>query len=289
MGQLNSTLRTITDWTLHQNEGEVGGHQKQKTNDGASVVGTDITYSEGDLLKHTNREVVYESNPPPIVREDLPVPGAFLLHGLLTKDECDQYISISEEMGYAVAPLRNLDTVNSTSFTLTEETLTIRNSQRVLFDAPQQMAEVLNQRLLPHLPAEVECKKDKWKVCTEECINKRWRFNKYNKGNYFKPHFDAGFVYSKNKETLFTFILYLSEGCVGGETIFYPGNKKFSWEKAAEENIEVKVIPKAGTALIFYQCGDLNPRHEGAELLGDFPKKYILRSDLAYERITPIV
>lgn len=27
-----------------------------------------------------------------------------------------------------------------------------------------------------------------------EPINRRWRFNRYNKGNFFKPHFDAGFV-----------------------------------------------------------------------------------------------
>jgi len=120
-----------------------------------------------------------------------------------------------------------------------------------------------------------------------KCINARWRFNKYLKGNYFKPHFDAGFVYNSDKKTLFTFILYLNEGCSGGETVFFPGNKKFAWSQP-EQNIEVKVVPKAGSALIFFQCGDLNPRHEGAEVLSDNVHKYILRSDLVYEKVLPL-
>ena len=37
-----------------------------------------------------------------------------------------------------------------------------------------------------------------------EPINKRWRFNRYNKGNFFRPHFDAGFV------VLSSILLFLS-------------------------------------------------------------------------------
>jgi len=92
-------------------------------------------------------------------------------------------------------------------------------------------------------------------------------------------------VYNATKKTIFTFILYLNEGFQGGETIFYPGDKKTSWSQL-EPGIEVKIIPKTGTALIFFQCGYENPRHEGAQLLDG--QKYILRSDLAYELIGPI-
>jgi hypothetical protein len=62
-------------------------------------------------------------------------------------------------MGYSQAPLRNLDTLNSTNFTLNDNTLTIRNSKRVLVDIPDRIGKTLNERLLPvinstslHLP-----------------------------------------------------------------------------------------------------------------------------------------
>src|SRR5438105_2760075 len=95
------------------------------------IVGTDATYHVGDLLKATDRKVEYAQDPPKIVKEDLPVAGAFLLHNILTPDECKQYISISEEMGYELSPLRYLGTVNSDKFNMDTS---IRNSERVLFD-----------------------------------------------------------------------------------------------------------------------------------------------------------
>lgn len=273
MGQSGAKLRTSTDWT-------------QDKNDSPSLPkGSDVTYSEGDLLKFTTREVNYNCVDCPLpYREDIEgVSGAFVVYNLLTPDECKQYIEISEEMGYSQSPLRNLDTLNSNSFALSNSTQLIRNSTRVLFDAHDQLASTLNQRLLPFLDKAVECEGKSWKVCEAEPINKRWRFNKYYDGNYFKPHFDAGFVYSPTKKTLFTFIVYLNEGCTGGETVFFPGDKKYSWE-GPKEGIERRIKPQMGKALIFFQAGDLNHRHEGAMVTGEI-NKYILRSDLAYELI----
>jgi hypothetical protein len=192
--------------------------------------GTDVTFSVGDLLKKTTRKINYEPTPN-ITVEKIPVPGGYLIHNVLTEEECKQYIEMSEEMGYAPAPLRNLDEVNSNSFTYNDDTKNIRTSLRVLFDAPDDIGVVLNKRIAPHLPQELECDGRKWRLSSDNdlcggCINKRWRFNKYRKGDFFKPHFDAGFVFSPKESTLLTFILYLNEGFEGGETIFYPGNKK---------------------------------------------------------------
>jgi len=254
------------------------------------VVGTDATFNVRDLLKFTNSTVNYSPTTPAIKKEDLPVEGAFLVHNLLTPEECQQYIKISEEMGYEFAPLRDLSTTNSDSFSYDKETRSIRNSDRVLFDVPDQIGIVLNQRLLPHLPPVVECKGSKWRVQqmgggnAKGPINKRWRFNRYLKGQYFRPHFDAGFIYSETEKTLMTFILYLNEGFEGGETTFFPGNQKFAWGKPTP-GIEYKIIPKAGTALCFFQEGDLSHRHEGNEVRSDKLCKYILRSDLAYTKI----
>jgi len=244
-----------------------------------------VTFSVGDLLKKTTRKIKYEPTPN-ITVEKIPVPGGYLIHNVLTEEECKQYIEMSEEMGYAPAPLRNLDEVNSNSFTYNDDTKNIRTSLRVLFDAPDDIGVELNKRVAPHLPQELECDGRKWRLSSDNdlcggCINKRWRFNKYRKGDFFKPHFDAGFVFSPKESTLLTFILYLNEGFEGGETIFYPGNKKLAWTQP-EPGIEFKVVPKRGTLLVFFQKGKENPRHEGATQLSDNNFKYILRSDVGY-------
>jgi len=242
------------------------------------------TLHVNDLLRHTDDVVNFDHDPKPVfVDIGEIVPGAYLVENLLTPDECKQFIEISEKMGYEPSPLRDLDTINSNNFKRDSSTSTIRNSLRVMLDIPDHIGRVLEERLLPHMPATVECNKYQWQVHRENPINKRWRFNRYDKGNYFKPHFDAGYVY-KNfvDKTLFTFILYLNDGFEGGETIFFPGGRKRLYSKR-EPGLEYKVIPKAGMAICFFQDGELSPFHEGAMLLGDVPK-YILRSDLRYTR-----
>ena len=245
--------------------------------------GLDATFHVSDLIKKTDKQIEYDSVCE-IVKEELPVPGAFLLHNVLSPEECEQYIQMSLEMGYGVSPLRNLSKQNSEYF---QVDTTVRNSERVLFDVPDHIGLTLNQRILSFLPEEVECLNSTWKVQqigegeAKGPINKRWRFNRYSKGQYFKPHYDAGYVYSRDEKTLMTFILYLNEGFEGGETIFYPGGKKHVFSNP-DPSIECKVKPKTGTALIFFQSGELSPFHEGAEHHTEGMYKYILRSDLAY-------
>jgi len=112
-------------------------------------------------------------------------------------------------------------------------------------------------------------------------INKRWRFNRYASAQYFKPHYDAGYVYDRHEKTLMTFILYLSGGFEGGETVFFPGGRQNYWS-TPDAKLECRVKPTVGTALIFFQTGDLSPLHEGAPHNSPGMYKYILRSDLTY-------
>jgi hypothetical protein len=63
--------------------------------------GTDATFKVDDLLRFTDRQVVFDEDAPPVVREELEgVDGAFLLHNVLTPAECQQYIDLSTSMGY---------------------------------------------------------------------------------------------------------------------------------------------------------------------------------------------
>eukprot|EP01123_Difflugia_compressa_P001661 TRINITY_DN1202_c0_g1_i1.p1 TRINITY_DN1202_c0_g1~~TRINITY_DN1202_c0_g1_i1.p1 ORF type:complete len:272 (-),score=36.07 TRINITY_DN1202_c0_g1_i1:149-964(-) len=244
-----------------------------------------------DLLRKTEDKVTYDPSTEAMCRiifSDLGdrVPGAYLVHNLLSPSECKQYIDLSEKLEYEPAPLRNLNELNSTNFTRDASTNSIRNSLRVMLDVPDDIGKVLEQRLLPHMPQYVTCNGYRWTVHRDNPINKRWRFNRYDEGQYFKPHFDAGYVYKPNEDmTLFTFILYLNDGFEGGETVFFPGGRKRSFDKAKDNSPdEVKVVPQIGSALCFFQDGELSPFHEGVALRGNIPK-YILRSDLRYVRV----
>lgn len=58
------------------------------------------------------------------------------------------------------------------------------------------------------------------------------------------------------------FLIYLNEGCLGGETLFRQGN--------------LKVSPKMGSAILF----EHQLWHQGAEV--ESGVKFVLRSDVVY-------
>ena len=204
---------------------------------------------ETQMLRFPSKGINYgEFDESQVKVETLPCPGAVVLFNLLSVDECEQMVDLAEEMGFSQAPLRNLNEINSPNATLNRQSLSIRNSQRVLFDAPwESMSKEIHERLLSFLPSEVEIRGEKWEVDKSCCINLRWRFNRYNEGNYFRPHFDAGFVYSETRKTLLTFILYLNEGFEGGETAFLGENRTI------EPFPLCKVTPKTGSVLVFFK------------------------------------
>eukprot|EP01090_Pellita_catalonica_P009555 TRINITY_DN2065_c0_g1_i1.p1 TRINITY_DN2065_c0_g1~~TRINITY_DN2065_c0_g1_i1.p1 ORF type:complete len:219 (-),score=13.70 TRINITY_DN2065_c0_g1_i1:112-768(-) len=188
-------------------------------------------------------------------------------------------------MGYTPAPLRVL---NGKENDVARMEKNIRDAHRVLYHCPDDVVNPVDDRIRNFLPQETEIKhtqlsSSRWKVC-HHCINERWRFGRYSAGQYFLPHFDAGFNRSQNEKSLFTFIIYLNDGFDGGETIFFPEGKPRQWSKPNEVK-EVVIKPKAGTALVFYHVGRMSPRHEGAKHTASDSYKYIIRSDLMYKQI----
>jgi len=252
--------------------------------------GTDATFSVGDMLKVIpDCATINYGEPLTITKELLPVEGAFLLHNVLSEEECKQYIELACDLGFAPSPLRDLGTVNSEKANYSDQTQQIRKSDRVLCDIPDRIGEELGRRVEDHLPQTVECNEFTWDLVrlgeqpSGGAINKRWRFNRYEKGGYFRPHYDAGYQYSSTCKTLLTFILYLNDGYQGGETVFFPGDQR-TYFSEKEPGIECRVKPKSGSALVFFQEGKLSPRHEGATHLSNDRCKFILRSDIAYRR-----
>ncbi|KAH7236087.1 hypothetical protein BKA59DRAFT_486212 [Fusarium tricinctum] len=109
------------------------------------------------------------------------------------------------------------------------------------------------------------------------------RIYRYSKGQFFDCHYDD----SNNLtlpldppvpvKTTWTLLLYLtssSEGCVGGETVFYPRDRR-----SAREEI---VVPLETGMLLLHKHGDDCLLHEGREVTEG--EKWVLRTDLCIRR-----
>ena len=200
---------------------------------------------------------------------------AFELRNVLSPKECEVFIKNAEEMGFTEAPL-NIVT-NGFDAVKNKKTQTIRNSLRVLCQMPHNLNVAFSNRILPFIPNKININGETWNILKDECINPRWRFNKYAQNMYFKPHVDTGYAWSWHKRCSMTIIIYLNEGFVGGETIFYP--EGFTY-KSNPKKLVIK--PEIGKALIFVQRGHYNPVHEGAQHHSKGKYKYIIRSDLVF-------
>ena len=106
-------------------------------------------------------------------------------------------------------------------------------------------------------------------------LNERWRFYRYEPGQRFKRHRDGTLALPPRVvdglrlpmgRSLTTLMIYLNEGCVGGETAFF-GENGDEW---------VRVRPQTGTAL----CFPHEIKHEGCVVAEGV--KYVLRTDILY-------
>src|SRR4029079_17676690 len=98
-------------------------------------------------------------------------------------------------------------------------------------------------------------------------LNSRLKVYKYSPNQHFRPHYDGIFMDTQTgEESRCTFLVYLNEDYVGGETQFHVHGDR------------IKIQPKEGTALIFFH----HLRHEGLPLLKG--EKYVLRSDIMYKK-----
>ena len=175
----------------------------------------------------------------------------YVVHEFLTPQECREYIQIAEFIGFAEAPI-----TTSSGPKMRKD---IRNNSRIMKDDPQ-LAEQLWRRVQEWVPAE-------WRGRRAVGLNERFRFYRYEPGERFAPHYDGAFERENGEKSEFTFLIYLNDDFVGGETRFFqPG--------------VFNVIPKAGNLLLFY-----HPQlHEGAVI--ESGTKYVLRSDVMYQAVT---
>lgn len=196
-------------------------------------------------------------NPEVTVRkESLAGDDVLVIHDFLSPAECEEYIRLTERVGYSPAPI----TTESGPVMAPE----IRNNDRVMVD-DHARADALWQRLKPLVP-------DPLDGCPAVGLNERLRFYRYDPDDTFRPHVDGHFARNDERSKL-TVLIYLSGGCIGGETIlyFFDGD-----HPEIPEGTEFRVAPAPGKVLIFRH----ELLHEGAIVLEG--RKYVLRTDVMY-------
>ncbi|CAC5390453.1 unnamed protein product [Mytilus coruscus] len=217
---------------------------------------------------------------------------AFALYNVLTQEECNKYIKVSEDIGYEAAK------VGKNQIVLTD----IRQSSRCLWDTSEETNKIWNI-IKPYIPATWQNRKVIglnesiertcfptmrcwWKNFTKPGFTAkdknirltfdgfgycfRLRFLRYDPGEYFKPHYDGRYERETGEKSYFTIQVYLNEGYKGGSTNFLSRNRK---EK-------VEFIQKLGSILVFQH----DMLHEGSELISG--RKYTIRTDIMYSSIT---
>lgn len=174
--------------------------------------------------------------------------GIWTVESFFTPEECREWIDFAEGVGFDDAPI----TVGFGKESIRKD---IRNNNRAMID-DEDRAFTLWQRTKEHLPKLIYHR-------VALGLNERLRFYRYDPGQQFKYHFDGSFRRETGEQSLLTFMIYLNEDFVGGETTFL--------------NLEETIVnPKAGMMIAFKH----NIVHQGAEVL--LGRKYVLRSDVMF-------
>jgi predicted 2-oxoglutarate/Fe(II)-dependent dioxygenase YbiX len=166
---------------------------------------------------------------------------------LLSRAECDELVAVAEAVGFEGAPL-----TTGRGFVHSPE---IRNNTRVMLDDPERAAD-LWERVREHVPEERE-------GMSAVGLNERFRFYRYEPGQYFRWHYDGAFVRSDEERSLLTVMVYLNGGVIGGATEFADFGR---------------VFPETGKLLLFQHA----VYHQGAPV--ERGRKYVLRTDVMYRR-----
>lgn len=165
---------------------------------------------------------------------------------VLSADECSALIARIEAEGPTAAPV-----TTERGMVMRPE---LRNNERVMFDDAA-LAQKIYQAVKETLP---------WKVVGRKPVgaNERLRCYRYRPGQRFRPHFDGCFRRGDLEESELTLMVYLNDDFEGGQTAFL--------------DLEQRITPKRGTALLFFHT----LLHEGCEVTSGV--KYVVRSDVMY-------
>ncbi|KAJ3098124.1 hypothetical protein HDU97_004308 [Phlyctochytrium planicorne] len=226
---------------------------------------------------------------------------AYVLRNVLTPLECQTLISFAEsqhrESGEPLCQLKLSDDGRNNQYVSTH---------RCVLRSPG-FAELMWKRVSPILEKYDEQVRDDFVLTCEgdnedpymvgktwkmhgtwrvKGLNEVWRLARYDTDGHFGPHRDGVLQLGLNLRSMKTFMFYLNGDFEGGGTHFVQDQGLFRDEtgkiRAQDGTIISKIQPEQGMAIIFNH----NLLHEGGTLLSG--KKYILRAEIMYTRISPL-
>lgn len=185
----------------------------------------------------------------------------FLFHipNVLSKEECDEWISTAERKGFEPA-----------SFLMDQQTKNPnRNNDRLLlFDSAR--AKLLTERLAPYLPVVWN---KKWSFVG---VNQRLGFLRYQTDEHYGRHVDVPYEdETLGVQSFLTCQLYLNQDFQGGCTRFMQ-EKGF---KYIQDRSFMDIVPETGSVLLF----EHELVHEGMAVVSGI--KYSVRADVLYRKI----
>lgn len=181
----------------------------------------------------------------------------FTVSNLFTAAECQQLIEQGEGMGFKAAPV-------ATSSGLQMMT-GIRNNDRAVFEDAD-FARSVWERVQAYVPPQMD-------GCRVRGLDSRFRFYRYDPGQRFKRHKDGRVQVANGDTSRLTFLIYLNDGYVGGETVF----SDHTFENGQTDIHEIRVSGTQDMGLFFVH----ERKHEGAPIQSG--RKYVLRTDVLYE------
>ena len=237
------------------------------------VVARESGQERSDLPTWAERQpdnIKFETPPATVTtRHDIPdVPGAFQLLNVLTENECDQFIGITNELGY------HLDAPVSLPHSVRHNT-NLNWIVHESVDGPiwSRCKRLIGEQVLGR---------------TAVGLNARFRFYRYEGGDFFKPHTDGAWPGSRvingalvhdaygDRSSQMSLLLFLSDGYTGGRTLFYLP----SAQHPGETDVIALTTPK-GAALCFpHGFHPLHCLHAGEPVTDGV--KYIIRTDILF-------
>lgn len=216
---------------------------------------------------------------PEITRRDIDaVPGVFQLHDLLSAEECQRLIELSETQGY----------LEDAAVSLPRR---IRHNDSFTWIADDATNAILWQRCAGLMQDDDPYNTGKKALG----LNARYRFYRYRSGDYFAPHTDGSWPGSRvvdgelignaypDRWSQLSCLLFLSDGYVGGKTRFYANRADPSRPLQRPDDAHiVDVRTPRGAALCFPH--GTHPRHclhSSAPV--ESGSKYIIRTDVLFD------
>lgn len=206
------------------------------------------------------------------------VPGALQLLNVFSADECQRLIKASETMGY----------LPDAAVSLPRD---VRHNDSLTWVVDKQTDGIIWDRI-KHLMADEQGIFDNKAAVG---LNARFRFYRYSKGDYFKPHSDGSWPGSRvinnkliadaygDRFSQMTFLILLTEDFDGGATRFLVNaNDSSRPARRGDKVTEVDIRTPAGSVLCFpHGMHPLHCIHSSEPIYKGV--KYIIRTDVLFE------